>query len=327
MRILKIGFFTANYLNEPLEQVLDRAIGWGYEAVEIPAFHGSPHLDVEMILRDSSYVKRLKRMVNERGLFISALSNHPEGQLILGPHGKDTDAIFAGTPEEKIRFGMERMVKTAQAANALEVPVVCGFIGCENFGRFFPWPYSKGWEEMEEKFVERWGKVLDEFEKYGVKFAHEPHPNELVYDVYTAKRSLDLMKDKKAWGFNFDPANLIYLGIDVVNFVQAVGPKIYHVHAKDGEIVEHNVRKDGLIPTGPWTRIDRGFRFRIPGWGSVPWKRVITELALVGYDYVLSYEHEDVTMSREDGATKTIEFLKPLLIKAPYEGRKDILFQ
>jgi hypothetical protein len=32
-------------------------------------------------------------------------------------------------------------------------------------------------------------------------------------------------------------------------------------------------------------------------------------------------------MSREDGATKTIEFLKPLLIKAPYEGRKDILFQ
>ncbi len=324
---MKLGYFTANRMDKPLEEVLDRAVQLGYEAVEIPAFKGSPHLDVDRVIEDRSYARGIREAVQSRGLVISALSNHPEGQLILGPHGVDTDGIYKGTPEEKIRFGMERMIKTAQAAHELEVPVVCGFIGCENFGRFFPWPYAKGWGEMEEKFVERWGKVLDKFQEYGVKFAHEPHPNELVYDIYTAERSLELMKDKPAWGFNFDPANLIYLGIDVVNFVQAVGTKIYHVHAKDGEIVEHNVRRDGLIPTGPWNRITRGFRFRIPGWGSVPWKRVITELALVGYDYVLSYEHEDVTMSREDGETKTVEFLKPLLIKAPYEGRKDILFQ
>jgi sugar phosphate isomerase/epimerase len=29
---------------------------------------------------------------------------------------------------------------------------------------------------MEEEFVERWGKILDKFAEYGVKFAHEPHP-------------------------------------------------------------------------------------------------------------------------------------------------------
>jgi len=324
---MKLGFFTANFSDRPLEEVLDKICKLGYEAVEIPAFNGSPHLDIEKVIDNPSYAKDIREMVEDRGLFISALSNHPEGQLVLGPYGEDTDAIFKGSPEEKIKYGMERMIKTAQAANALEVPVVCGFIGCENFGRFFPWPYSKGWAEMEQKFVERWGKILDEFEKYGVKFAHEPHPNELVYDIYTAQRSLELLGEKKAWGFNFDPANLVYLGIDVVNFIQILGQRIYHVHAKDGEIVEHNVKRDGLIPTGPWTRIDRGFRFRIPGWGSVPWKRVITELAMIGYDYVLSYEHEDVTMSREDGATKTVDFLKPLLIKAPYEGRKDILFQ
>ncbi len=324
---MKLGYFTANRMDKPLEEVLDRAVKLGYEAVEIPAFKGSPHLDVDRVLEDKSYAQHIKEVVQKRGLIISALSNHPEGQLVLGPHGIDTDGIYQGTPEEKIRFGMERMMKTAQAAHELGVPVVCGFIGCENFGRFFPWPYAKGWSEMEEKFAERWGKILDKFQEYGVKFAHEPHPNELVYDIYTAERSLELMKEKPAWGFNFDPANLIYLGIDVVNFVQAVGTKIYHVHAKDGEIVEHNVRRDGLIPTGSWNRITRGFRFRIPGWGSVPWKRVIAELALVGYNYVLSYEHEDVTMSREDGETKTIDFLKPLLIRAPYEGRKDILFQ
>jgi hypothetical protein len=41
----------------------------------------------------------------------------------------------------------------------------------------------------------------------------------------------------------------------------------------------------------------------------------------------MSYEHEDVTMSRQDGLIKTIAYLKPLLIDAPYEGRHDVLFQ
>ena len=98
------------------------------------------------------------------------------------------------------------------------------------------------------------------------------------------------------------------------------------VHAKDGEVVTHNVGRSGVIPQGDWQRLGRGFRFRIPGWGSVPWKKVITELSLIGYDYVMSYEHEDVTMSRHDGITKTIAYLKPLMIEKPYEGRNDVLF-
>ena len=96
---------------------------------------------------------------------------------------------------------------------------------------------------------------------------------------------------------------------------------------EDGEVVEHNVRRSGLQAAGPWSRIDRGFRFRIPGWGSVPWKRVLTEMRLVNYDYVLSYEHEDVVMSRDDGMEKTIEYLRPLIIKGRYEGRGDKLFE
>ena len=180
---------------------------------------------------------------------------------------------------------------------------------------------------MAKDFVERWGEILDTFEKEGVKFAHEPHPNEYVYNIETAIKSVELMGERKAWGFNFDPANLILQGVDPVIFVQELGDKIYHVHAKDGEIVEHNVRRSGLQPTGKWNRIDRGFRFRIPGWGSVPWKRILTELRLVNYDYVISYEHEDVVMSREDGMEKTIAYLKPLLIKGRYEGRGDKLFE
>ena len=179
---MKIGLFTATYLDMKLGDVCRMAADLGYQAVELPAFSGNPHVDLDEVLKGAN-AKALAKMIADHGLVISALANHPEGQIVLGPYGKDTDAICKGTKEEKIRFGTERMIKTAQVANALGVPVVTGFIGCENFGRFFPWPYSKGWADMEQEFVERWGKILDRFAEYGVKFAHEPHPNELAYDV------------------------------------------------------------------------------------------------------------------------------------------------
>ncbi|HTO22086.1 MAG TPA: sugar phosphate isomerase/epimerase family protein, partial [Spirochaetia bacterium] len=229
---MKIGLFSATYLDTPLQDVATMAADLGYQALELPAFAGNPHLDIEEIVKGAN-AKALLKMLSDRGLVISALANHPEGQIVLGPYGKDTDAICRGTKEEKIAFGTARMVKTAQAANALGVPVVTGFLGCENFGRFFPWPYSKGWADMEQEMVERWGKILDKFGEYGVKFAHEPHPNELVYDVDTALRAVELFGGRKEFGFNFDPANLIYLDINVENFIDHLKDRILHVHAKD----------------------------------------------------------------------------------------------
>ena len=324
---MKIGIFTATFLDRPLDDVVKMAAEYGYEAIELPAFLDNPHLDIEDIVKGNN-AKEFKKRIGDLGIStISALSNHMEGWLVLGPYDSDSDLTFKGTKEEKIKFGTDRMIKTAQAASALEVPVVVGFIGCENFNRFFPSPIMKHWNKMEEEFVDRWGKILDKFEEYGVRFAHEPHPNQLVYDIHTAVRSVELMEGRKEWGFNFDPANLLYLGIDVENFIDKLKDRIYYVHAKDCEIVSHNFGKSGAMARGPWGRLDRGYRLRIPGWGDINWKSILTELSLIGYDYVVSYEHEDATMSRMDGLKKTIAHLKPLVISAPYEGRNDILFQ
>jgi sugar phosphate isomerase/epimerase len=324
---MKIGMFTANYMDRDLETVFRMMAEKGYEAAELPAYYGNPHLDIDELLKGSGYARKIRELAKKYNLIISAISNHPEGQLVLGPHSKDFDLLYKGTEAERIKFGMDRMKKTAKAAAALEVGVVVGLVGVENFSRWYPWPDPDGWDKMANTFVERWGEILDVFQQEGVRFAHEPHPNQYVYNIETALKSVELMKGRKEWGFNFDPANIILQGVDVVIFIQAVGDRIYHVHAKDGEIVEHNVRRSGLQPTGRWDRIDRGFRFRVPGWGSVPWRRVISELRLVDYDHVISYEHEDAVMSREDGLEKAIEFLRPLIIKGRYEGRGDKLFK
>ena len=322
---MKLGFFAANYAHLPLEEVAKIMVQHGYEMMEIPAYSGCEQFNCDEILKPGKAAE-LKKMLAGYGIEISALSNHADSLLILGPHTEDTDALCPGTKEEKVKYGIENLLKTVQAANALEVPVVNGFVGVTNWGRYFPFPCADGWAKMEQEFAEVVGPLMDKFKEYGVKFAVEPHPNNMIYDIHTAHRAIELLDGHPNFGFNLDPANLIYLGLRVENFIDELGDRIFHVHAKDGEIVEHNIQRGGILMQGDWQRIDRAFRFRIPGWGSVPWKKVITELAMVGYDYVLSYEHEDVTMSVGDGVEKVAPFLKPLIIKAPYEGRRNKIF-
>ena len=79
---MKIGLFTATYLDLKLEDVCKLASGLGYQAVELPAFAGNPHLDLDEILKGSK-AKELAKMIGSYGLIISALANHPEGQIVL----------------------------------------------------------------------------------------------------------------------------------------------------------------------------------------------------------------------------------------------------
>lgn len=322
---MKLGFFTANFSEKPLEEVVKMVSQYGYETLEIPAYEGNGQLETADVIKGNT-ASEIRKMVNSYGMSIQALSNHSDSFLIMGPTGKDTDFIYKGTPEEKIKHGTESLIRTAQAANALEVPIVVGYPGVENWGRFFFFPYGEGWTEYEEQFVERFTPILDKFQEYGVKFAIEIHPNSFVYDIHTAERALELVNYHPALGYNFDPANTMYLMIDPANVIDRLQDRIFHVHAKDAELAPHNLAVGGTLMHSDMSALDRTYRFRIPGWGQVEWKRVITELSLVGYTGSLSYEHEDVTMSRMDGVEKVAEYLKPLIIKNPYEGRQDKLF-
>lgn len=322
---MKVGFCTVNYSEWKLEDVVRLAAQKGYEAVEIPTYTDNGQVDPDQVLKGSN-AKKLKSMVEDNGLFISAVSNHADTMTILG-EGKDVAHICSGTPKEQHAFGINSLIRSAQIANALEVPTVISFTGIQNMGHFNVFPNSKGWEEEEKNFAERFGSVLDKFKEYGVKLAIEPHPNNIIYDLYSARRAVELLDNHPNFGINLDPANLLYTGISVEAFVDEMKDRIFAVHAKDTQILSHNLPKGGYwMFQGNWAELKRSFRFRIPGWGSVDWKSLITELYLAGYDGVFSYEHEDVTMSRADGVDKTIAFLKPLMIQAPYEGRNDKLF-
>jgi sugar phosphate isomerase/epimerase len=227
---------------------------------------------------------------------------------------------WAGTSDkdEMVKLGTEHIIKTAEVASELEIKTVCGFFGSTVWESWYIWPpqrlaiYDEGWE----LFVERWSPILDRFKELGVRFAHECHPTEIAYNVFTAREAVKRM-DRDDWGFNFDPSHMVWQMIDPVVFIKEFGDRIFHVHAKDWELQKDILHIDGVTGTGSWQRKDRAARYRVPGWGDVEWRRVITALLEVGYDFVLSFEHEDPVMSEEDGCEQCIQFLKPLIIKKP----------
>lgn len=324
---MKVGFCSMNYSELPLEEVCKLAADHGYEAIEIPAYTNNGQVDVDALLKGNA-AEALKETVASYGLFISGISNHADSPLVMGPYSEGMDRICPGSKEDKIRFATDSMIKSAELAVRLGVKHVVAFSGMENYGHINDWPEPDGWKYEEEQFAKKWGYIFDRYKEYGVKVAFEAHPNNIVYDTQSTLRLLDVVNGHESFALNLDPANILFSGIDVNLFVDALADRIVTVHAKDCEIVRHNLAKGGLnmyLQDG-WGRLDRSFRFRIPGWGDVDWKRLISELFLNGYNGVFNYEHEDVIMSRADGTEKTIAFLKPLMINAPYEGRNDTLF-
>ncbi len=65
------------------------------------------------------------------------------------------------------------------------------------------------------------------------------------------------------------------------------------------------------MDTKPYSdSINRYWRFRKIGYGQdlMTWKKIVSALKLIGYDYVLSIEHEDDLMSVDEGLQKGFSF-------------------
>ena len=99
-----------------------------------------------------------------------------------------------------------------------------------------------------------------------------------------------------ALGLCFDPSHLVWQGIDWRRALHEFGPRIYHAHAKDTEIVAEPSYRYGIY--GAQLAANKGrrsgwYRYRLPGNGVVDWAAYVSALIEVGFDGLLSIEHED----------------------------------
>jgi sugar phosphate isomerase/epimerase len=285
----------------------------GVEAVELGtgAYPGNAHCDPDVLLKDASARKKLLDSVKQRGMIISALSCHGNP---LHPN-KD----FASNSDEVYR-------KTVQLASELEVPVVNLFSGCpgDSENAKFPnwvtcaWPPDftevLDWQ-WNEKVIPYWREAGAFAEKAGVKLGFEMHPGFVVYNPETLLRLREAVGP--VIGANYDPSHLYWQGIDPVASIRALAGAIHHVHAKDSYVDPQNVAVNGVLDTKPYSdMLNRSWSFRTVGFGhdKFSWRAMISTLRMVGYDYVMSIEHEDALASVEEGLSKAVSFLQDVLL-------------
>ena len=85
-------------------------------------------------------------------------------------------------------------------------------------------------------------------------------------------------------------------------------------------IDNYNKAKNGVLSVQHYTsEATRPWIFRTVGYGNgeTVWRDIASALRLVGYDKVMSIEHEDSLMTPVEGLTKAARFLKEVIISEP----------
>jgi sugar phosphate isomerase/epimerase len=172
--------------------------------------------------------------------------------------------------------------------------------------------------------AQRFHPILDVFGECGVKFAIEPHPTGITFDLHTAQWVLDALDRREEIGFNFDPSHLIWQGVDPAEFIRRFPDRIYHVHMKD-TIVKRDGRSGLLASHLKFGDPRRRWDFRSLGRGSVDFEEIIRALNDVGYQGPLSVEWEDSGRERTRGAQEALAFARRLDF-APSQRAFDAAF-
>ncbi len=311
-----VTLFTGQFADIPLEQLAAKAKQWGYDGLELACW--GDHLDVDRAAKDKSYARGQAALLAKHGLKVFAISNHLAGQLVCDPNNDARSDLFApkacaGDAEAKRKWATAAMKNTARAAQNMGLKVVNGFTGSPIWHLLYSFPpvseemIARGFAE----FAKRWNPILDVFDECGVRFALEVHPTEIAFDLITARRALEAVGRRKAFGFNFDPSHLHWQGVDPVRFLKAFPDRIYHVHMKDAALTldgESGILGSHLNFGAP----GRGWDFRSPGRGGVKFEEIIRALNVLSYDGPLSVEWEDALMNREAGAAEACRFVRAL---------------
>jgi len=103
------------------------------------------------------------------------------------------------------------------------------------------------------------------------------------------------------------------MGADPLAATRVLAPAIYHVHAKDTRVDTATASINSLIDTKPTERLlERSWSYVTLGYGHdlLWWREFCSLLRLVGYDDVLSIEHEDLMLPPLDGVRKSVELLR-----------------
>lgn len=267
-----VGLLTAPFGGESLDTIIDFATEAGITGLEIAAGPGG-HVDTNTFTQDEA--KRVRERADAGGLIITSLAHYVD--------------VCDGKPETT-----ENFEKVMQAASWLGIDVVCSMAGMPVDGK------TKH-ETIQEVLPVFYKPILAKARDMGLKIAMENWTATNIQDFSHWDLVFDVLPDENL-GLNYDPSHLIWQGIDYLAGVDIYKDRIFHTHAKDTDMRDHVRRHVGYLGGGWW-------RYVIPGFGQIDWGTYIERLYNIGYEGVLSIEHEDGAQGREEGFIRGMRHL------------------
>jgi sugar phosphate isomerase/epimerase len=310
---MKLGVMTVLLGQKPLAEVAKYLSDLGVQEVEIGTggYPGNAHCKPTELLGDKAAIQAFKNSYEQYGLKLSAFSVHGNYVHPDPDVAKGFQQDFENTIRLAGEVGIDRVIGFSGCPGGAPGDTMPNWVTC-------PWPDDFGkildyqWNDV---LIPYWDKMAKFATEYGVtRIALEMHPGFGVYNPETLLKLRDAVGP--AIGANFDPSHLFWQGMDMSAAIRSLGDAIYYFHAKDTRIDPINTNKYGVLDTKHYgDEINRSWVFRSVGYGhgADVWKDIVSNLRMVGYDDVLSIEHEDSLMSADEGLKKAIGMLKECL--------------
>ncbi len=285
---MKLGFLSSQIAD------VEKAARLGFDSIELDA---AAFGDAAAGALDPGSIDRAKQLGESHGIALTALAYYGlsgQGRTVFNPAGPD-----------KV---LEAYRGVFDAAERLGVRTIASMSGFDA---------DRDWAGNVQLFADRFGPVAEEAEGRGMRIAFE---NWMGFGGRVPFRPVNMGGSPDTWdawfgavpskalGIEFDPSHLYWQGIDHLRALREYKDRIYHVHAKDTEMLPERRYRGGV--NGSY------FRFRIPGYGEINWAAFISALNETGYDDGVAIEHEDSVYSGDrfdEGLVRGRQVLYPLI--------------
>ena len=326
MRTIKgPGLFLAQFIGaeapyDSLAGLAGWAAGMGYKGIQIPTLDKRV-FDLDRAFDSAGYCDEVRGLCADRGLAITELSTHLQGQLVAVHPAYDemldgfAPVSLRGKPAARQAWAAEQVTKAALVSQRLGLTETVTFTGSLAWPYLYPYPQRPA-GMIEIAFAElgrRWRPILDAYDAAGVDVGFEIHPTEDTFDGITFEMFLDAVGGHRRCKINYDASHFIKQGLDYLGFIDVYHERICSFHAKDAEF-NPTARQGMYSGYQPWLK--RAARDRSLGDGQVDFGGVFSKLTEHGFGGWAVYEWEDCLKDPEEAAREGAPFIARHIITA-----------
>ncbi|HEY3783007.1 MAG TPA: sugar phosphate isomerase/epimerase [Fimbriimonadaceae bacterium] len=326
------GIFLAQFLGDTapfntLESICEWAASLGFVGVQIPSW--DPRcIDLQKAAESKTYADEIKGLVASKGLQITELSTHLQGQLVAVHPAYD--ALFDGFAPDSVKgdsmarqeWAVQQLKYAAKASQNLGLNAHATFSGALLWQTVYPWPQRPAGlvEEGFKELARRWTPILDEFDKCGVDVCYEIHPGEDLHDGETYEMFLKEVNNHPRACLLYDPSHFVLQCLNYLEYIDFYHERIRAFHVKDAEF--NPTGKQGVYG-GYQGWLQRAGRFRSLGDGQVDFKGIFSKLAQYDFKGWAVLEWECALKHPEDGAREGAPFIKEHIIRVTERAFDD----